>query len=444
MQTNGALLERQPHIRDEQGNSIRRSGQTWAEILADLPILVTVSLDGPERIHDRHRFKRRLSDASVNGSYREARQGIEALKAAGAAFAGVLAVAYPSVNMEGVTDLVEFASEPFLVVKELIDTGAESGDIMYPHGTHDKPPVGVDKYGYNTPVGDFMIKAFNNWWRQEMRSDGTILDLRLFSSIISRLQGGPSFTESLGLLNGQEMAIRTDGSVEGVDAYRLAGRQHIVTDLNVFRNSINEVSSVLQARNLIGRKMLSRACNNCPFDIKDICGGNHISTRYSERNGLDNASIYCQDTAELVDHISKVLRRAQYLAFARAYTNQSLRQAAGSRGEPPDNTIEPVSIHNVPRCRGCTGGSDCCYFNRLPGFAELLASDNGRQTVPAESSRPFLRLVESAVDLSPVERQARPKLRLVRPLAPEQPSIVTDAKYRELAARFTTRGWMTF
>lgn len=52
-------------------------------------------------------------------------------------------------------------------------------------------------------------------------------------------------------------------------------------------------------------KSLPKSCLNCK--IKHICGGGRINERFSEENGFDNPTIYCNDIKLIVSHIQNKL-----------------------------------------------------------------------------------------------------------------------------------------
>lgn len=122
--------------------------------------------------------------------------------------------------------------------------------------------------------------------------------MRLFESVISTLNGGPSLTESLGLAPTDLVVVETDGTLEQVDSLKSAYEGAAFTGFDVFSHTFDEVAAHpgVRARQLdlagVGEK-----CRECP--VVRSCGGGLYTHRY-RAGSFDQESVYCADLEALV------------------------------------------------------------------------------------------------------------------------------------------------
>lgn len=54
-----------------------------------------------------------------------------------------------------------------------------------------------------------------------------------------------------------------------------------------------------------GHENLCNKCQNC--SLEEVCGSGYIAHRFSETNGFDNPTVYCEDLAKIICHIQNKL-----------------------------------------------------------------------------------------------------------------------------------------
>ena len=142
--------------------------EEWAVILSDNNIDVTLSIDGPTDIHDKHRV-----DFKGLGTLSAVEAGLGQLRRVGIS-PGVLAVCDPQ-------------SDPREVLGYFIkDLGLKKFDILVPDSTHEDYPESIEPY----------FKALFDAWYPTLAIEG--VDIRYLSSMMKGLLGGVSKVESIG------------------------------------------------------------------------------------------------------------------------------------------------------------------------------------------------------------------------------------------------------
>jgi uncharacterized protein len=279
MVTNGTLLR--PSILD---------------VLKRHDVGISVSVDGGRESHN----ARRLTKHGQRGSYNKVMRGLDYLRSPAYAslFRRVLAV----INID---------ADPIAFYKDLLALNPPEIDLLFPHATHDNPPPQPKDQARRTatPYADWLIPIFWSW-----RSNSSAPPLRLFRSIMRLDVGGASFTENIGPDTGGEVVVRTDGSLELVDALKVTTEGLVATNMNVTTHNFEQVAEFLRSKQQLGKKAVASACQGCP--VLDTCGGGHLSQRYSSERLFDNASVYCDDLMALINEISRATR--SYLRIAMA------------------------------------------------------------------------------------------------------------------------------
>lgn len=248
--------------------------QEWCEIFKTYEVSVTISLDGPEELHDRNRvtFKN-------EGTYSEVVKAIELMRENNLPF-GILAVA--DVN-----------EDPDVVAEHFVSTlGIKHFDILIPDATHDdKPPS----------IKTFYSRLFDLWLDKYGKSG---IGMRLPKGIATGLLGGDAKLESIGYGPIQTCAVMPDGSLEPLDVLRISGNGTTKTALNIFDNDLQSVTKNnvwLAAFN--ASLDLPEKCNQCQY--QSACGGGYLPHRFSKDRGYDNPSVYCDDLIGIFDHAQK-------------------------------------------------------------------------------------------------------------------------------------------
>lgn len=288
MQTNGVLLT--PDILD---------------VLRRHRVGVSVSLDGTQAGHDRHR-----RFPKGEGSHRRVMEGLGRLGESEyrALYAGLLCT-------------IDLADDPVDTYEALLASRPPRVDLLLPHGTWDTPPPGladranrvpaappVTAQGVmgdsgETPYADWLRRVFDRWYDAPVRETG----VRLFEELMAGVLGGSMRTECVGLAPATLAVIETDGSIEQSDSLKVAYEGAPETGLDVFRDSLDDVLDQPRIRQQqSGADGLGPTCGRCP--LLAVCGGGLFAHRYASGSGFRNPSVYCADLAALTLHIRARVR----------------------------------------------------------------------------------------------------------------------------------------
>jgi uncharacterized protein len=251
----------------------------WLKLILEEGVNVGISLDGPEELHDRERV-----DHKGRGSYRAVVAGIEALNGARIPFA-ILAV-------------VSLGSDGALVHRHLAGFRPTSVDYIMPDFTHDSIAAVHASYG-GTPCADFLIPAFDEWWR-----NGT-LDLAVspFTHIARAILGGSPRVDFIGNNPLGYVFIEADGTIEGLDVLKVCSNGLTKTGINVFEHDFAELGRVsrLHSQAIFEGIPLPTQCGGCLE--RETCAGGYLPHRYSRARRFDNPSVWCRDLLALFQHI---------------------------------------------------------------------------------------------------------------------------------------------
>lgn len=251
----------------------------YLDLFSEYDVKVGISLDGDRAANDRHR---RFADG--RSSHPLVLKAVELLRQE----------RYRHLNL-GLLCTVDIANDPRAVLDALTELEPPLIDFLLPHATWDDPPPRPD--GSPTAYADWLLAVFDRWQEQ-----GRPVPVRMFSSVLSTLNGGPSLTESLGLAPTDLVVVETDGSLEQVDSLKSAYEGAAATGFDVFTHAFDEVAAHpgVRARQL-GLEGVSDTCRRCP--VVRSCGGGLYTHRYDSTGpgeGFDNPSVYCHDLAALV------------------------------------------------------------------------------------------------------------------------------------------------
>ncbi|OLT37385.1 radical SAM protein [Actinomadura sp. CNU-125] len=268
VQTNGVLLN-----------------SSFLELFDEHDVYVSVSLDGDEKSHDRHRLRK-----NGDGSHQAVTLGLQRLTSAHRRlFSGLLCT-------------IDLDNDPVTTYEALLAHGPPAMDFLLPHGNWEEPPPGLPADG--TPYADWLIAVFDRWYHAPVRETR----IRLFSEVIRLLLGRPSHSESIGVSPVAVAVVETDGSIEQVDTLKSAYDGAARTSLHVRRDPFDAALMLpaIAARQ-IGRRALSAECRACP--VHRVCGGGLYAHRYRSGTGFANPSVYCRDLFRLITHIRDVVAR---------------------------------------------------------------------------------------------------------------------------------------
>ena len=265
MQTNGLRLDR-----------------AMCDVLKDFAVTVGVSLDGDRAANDRHR--RHASGASSFDHVR-------------AALALLREPKYRTLY-GGILCTVDVRNDPDQVYAALVAEQPPKVDFLLPHANWAEPPF--RPAGNSTPYATWLTRIYQRWL-----ADAEPMRVRMFDSLRSTAEGGPSGSEQFGTDAVDLLVVDTDGQWEQADSIKTAFDGAPWTGMHVLTHSVDEVSRfaaiALRQQGVAG---LSAICGSCP--VVKQCGGGLYAHRYRPGSGFDNPSVYCADLRELVTEVNNL------------------------------------------------------------------------------------------------------------------------------------------
>lgn len=252
------------------------------DILENEAISVSLSLDGPRDVNDRHRLTRR-GGSSFDGAY----AALERLRARPGLFAGVIAVINPAVTPSEILEFFDKHLPPKL-------------DFLLPDANHMRPPPGRD-------VDDnlylrWLIEAFDLWFDLYAH-----LPLRLFEALLDAIAGLPSGTDAFGFGDVSLITIETDGTYHDLDVLKVTAEGATRLEGCVEDTAIGLAAASLpmqQHRRLLRLDGLAAECRSCPE--VDVCGGGSVPHRYAA-DGFARPTVYCREMLGLIRHVRQRL-----------------------------------------------------------------------------------------------------------------------------------------
>jgi uncharacterized protein len=267
--------------------SIQTNGTLLTEELLDkletLNISVSLSLDGPEVIHDKHRV-----DHAGKPSFKKVQTALEMLLKRKQIFSGLIAVIDPVLSPDKLLEYFDAYAIPNL-------------DILLPDANYVRLPPGKE----NNPnlYIDWLLKCFDLWFDKFPH-----IRIRFFDSILDSIVGLPSKTDALGFGNVSLLTIETDGSYHDLDVLKIA--YDGASNLHLGGLSTTSVENAVQSSQiqkhsyLLTKEGLSDICQEC--SVVDTCAGGAVPHRYS-LEGFVNPTIYCDELFALINHAKKRL-----------------------------------------------------------------------------------------------------------------------------------------
>jgi uncharacterized protein len=328
-------------------------------ILQRAGISVSLSLDGPRHVHDRHRLNH--GGESTFDATMAALQRLSS--AASGAFAGVIAVIDPSVAPR---ELFEF----------FVPLRLPRLDFLLPDATHCSHPVGrsEDPGLYRR----WLQEAFELWFREYPN-----LPIRWFDAVLGSRLGVPSPTDVMGFGNVSLIVVDTDGSYTDHDVFKITGHGAGRLGTSVFDATFADIAGCATLREH-GHRLtfegLASECKTCP--IVEACAGGCVMHRAHPERGLDAPTVYCGEIFGLVSTATRLLRRS----LAEAGVDNKDRLPAGGlelvarcaewRKETEANANERAL------CQGTRRGNASAAAILLPGtYSEGSAADGSEGEV---------------------------------------------------------------
>ncbi len=197
-----------------------------------------------------------------------------------------------------VLSVINTKCSPCQIYTYFKELNAKSVSFLFPDTNHDRKEDDVSL------VGNWLIELFDIWFFDKEK-----LEIQPFRNIILKILGHESVgNEVVGLTFNSVLNIRTDGGIEAVDSLKICKDGITHTDYNVVTHEIDDVvGEELINKYYFAHKenVLHQNCCECEYLV--VCGGGQLAHRYSEIDGFDNPSIYCNEMKLIIGHIQKRL-----------------------------------------------------------------------------------------------------------------------------------------
>lgn len=250
-------------------------------------VRLSVSLDGPEEVHDAFRV-----DRKDRPTHSAVVAGIEKLKThplGNDLFSGVLAVVDP-------------LSAPADVYAYFKSLGVPSVDFLYRDGNRSVLPHGkgsLDSLEY----GSWMCGILDAYL-----ADPDPPRIRVLDDMIKLILGGSGVKEGVGLTDFGIAVVDTDGSITKTDTLKSsAPGDRFQKPWSVHAHRL---ADVVQSEEFIRyhnqQRPTSAECGACPY--LRVCGGGMLTHRYDASSGYDNPTVFCADQKLLIGRMMQLLR----------------------------------------------------------------------------------------------------------------------------------------
>ena len=261
------------------------------EVCSETRTTVSVSIDGPRRIHDKDRVGH-----NGQGTYEKVINGLEILRKhrnANFLYSGLLTVVNPE-------------TDPLEIYQFLKQLSPPSVDFLYRDGNHSKLPFGKASFS-STEYGNWFVKLLEVYL-----SDEKPLPIRFIDDIIKLVLGGFGTKDGVGLTDYGVLVIDTDGSIAKNDTLKSTFNRADRFDQNwsVFTHNLSDIfNSDEYEKYHASQQPGSPICLSC--SELQVCGGGMTLHRWRDDNGYDNPSVYCADQKLLIGQIRQKLANIQ-------------------------------------------------------------------------------------------------------------------------------------
>ena len=253
------------------------------DVCATYDASMSVSLDGPRAVHDRHRV-----GFDALGTFDLVMEGLRLLQSHPAGdrlFTGILAVVDPTSN----------PTEVYSFFKTL---GIPSVDFLYRDGNHSLLPVGKASPS-STEYGEWMTELLDIYV-----ADPDPIRVRILDDLIRLVLGGTGTKDGVGLTSYGVLVVDTDGSLTKNDILKSSfdGADRFDEPWSVHTHQMRDfIGSSVFSESVAQQRPSSPICRACPE--LEICGGGTVAHRWNYSNGYGNTSIYCADQKLLINRI---------------------------------------------------------------------------------------------------------------------------------------------
>lgn len=246
-------------------------------------ICISLSIDGPEHIHNRHRVT-----PSGAGSFEQVSSGIRKLQGYPQLFQGVIGVIDPRTDPG---ELLRFYSEANL----------HSIDLLLPDANHEVPPPYYNRHP--DMYADWLTRAFDLWFDEYQG-----VSIRTFECILKCLTGIDASNDIFGLGELSYLTIETDGSYHTTDILKSTYNNASGMGISLENATVMEAVTHRKMKEynaLLTLENLPAKCKEC--DVGGICAGGSMPHRYSKENSFRNPTVYCHEMKTLLRHAKRRL-----------------------------------------------------------------------------------------------------------------------------------------
>ena len=263
------------------------------DILVQFSVGVSVSIDGPQKVHDRFR-----SDHRGRGSHDQVRSAIDLLTTRDDArplFTGVLAVVDPSTS-------------PSAVYSYLKATGTPSIDFLVRDGNHEFLPEGKAS-AKSTEFGRWMVEVLDIYL-----ADPEPPRVRILDDMLRLIMGGNANKEGVGTTDYGILIVDTDGRIKKNDTLKVAysGADRFEQESwSILSDNLHDIAcSPAYFEYYRQQRPTAAACRSC--SELHICGGGMLAHRWSKERGFDNPTIFCDDQKLLISRMREWLKHHEF------------------------------------------------------------------------------------------------------------------------------------
>jgi uncharacterized protein len=252
----------------------------WCMLFRELEIGIGISLDGPRLANDRHRVDhkgRGSFDRTMAGWKRAVRHGLR----------------------PGLLMVIDIETDPLEVFDLVKNMNPPAVDFLLPDATYDKPPPAGANASQPSTYGQWLVKIFDAW----TRDDNAAIKIRVFNQIMRSILGRSDGFDAIGTGPNEVLVIESDGEIQAVDSLRVCKNELTSSPYNVTTSELDDAfdDKLIQLYYSAHSSSLCSACQGC--SIRPICGGGFLPHRFSTRNGFDNPSVYCDDLKAVIRHV---------------------------------------------------------------------------------------------------------------------------------------------
>lgn len=249
------------------------------DVCAAHDVGISISIDGPAAVHDRHR-----GDHRGLGSHERVVKAIRRVLAHGSG----------AELLSGLLAVIDLGSDPAEVYEFLKSLGAPSVDLLYRDGNHDVLPPGKSSTR-SKEYGEWMSCLLDVYL-----DDPEPIRVRVLDDMLRLILGGRSRKEGVGLTEYGILVVETDGTVAKNDTLKSASSGDRFADHVSALNGdlVTFVQSGAFEAYHRSQRPTAPECLGCPELA--VCGGGMPTHRWSAAKGLSNPSVFCADQLHLI------------------------------------------------------------------------------------------------------------------------------------------------